>query len=257
MSTPNPARLLAGIDIPQRSRSGSFEILLDLVADVAPGRALDAPSGPGRLSEALHRLGHRVTAADLDDAFEPRHLPFVRLDLDRALPFADAVFDLVVCGDGVEHLENPFALFRELARVLADGGALVIATPNYLNLERRLNFLWSGSLTKPLARGAAPGDKSERGHISPLTLIRMAYIAEGVGLELVRSVGALPKRRQYWLLPLALGIRCVRPFLSDRWERDLFAEHTLTLRALLGGKKVMALFRKVAPPARSGPVPSR
>lgn len=241
------ARLLADIPIPQHSRRGSYEVLLELIREVPPGRALDAPCGPGLLSEALRRLGHEVTAGDLwADGFVPRDIPFFAMDLDAVFPFGDGAFDLVICGDGIEHLENPFALFREFSRVLSDGGTLVVATPNYLNLERRLKFLWSGSITKPLARttGFARGDKSDRGHINPLTLIRMAYIAETAGLDLVRSATALRKPRQYALAPLALAIRCFRPFLSESYRRDLFADHTLTMGSLLGGKVLLAVFRK-------------
>lgn len=241
-------RLLADIPIPQHSRQGSYEVLLELIGDLPRGRALDAPCGPGLLSEALRRLGHEVTAGDLRaDGFVPTDIPFFEMDLDAAFPFGDGAFELVVCGDGIEHLENPFALFREFSRVLADGGTLVVATPNYLNLERRLKFLWSGSITKPLARSSsdgAPNDKSGQGHINPLTLIRMAYIAETTGLELVRSTTALRKPRQFALAPLALAIRCFGPFLSDSYRRDLFAEHTLTMGALLGGKVLLAVFRK-------------
>ncbi len=240
-------QLLAEIGIPQHSRQGSYEVLLELIADLAPGRALDAPCGPGLLSEALRRLGHDVTAGDLfPGGFEPEGIPFFAMNLDAALPFADGDFDLVVCGDGIEHLENPFALFREFTRILADGGTLVVATPNYLNLERRLKFLWSGSITKPLTRSKASAghDPHGHGHINPLTLIRMAYIAETNGLELVRSTTALRKPRQLALAPLAAVIRCFRPFLSESYRRDLFVDHTLTMSALLGGKVLIAVFRK-------------
>jgi SAM-dependent methyltransferase len=191
-----------------------------------------------------------VTAGDLcADGFIPRDIPFFEMDLDAVFPFADGAFDLVICGDGIEHLENPFALFREFSRVLIDGGTLVVATPNYLNLERRLKFLWSGSITKPLVRtrGLAPDHPSGQGHINPLTLIRMAYIAETAGFDLVRSTTALRKPRQYALAPLALAIRCFRPFLSDAYRHNLFIDHTLTMNSLLGGKVLLAVFRKTQP----------
>jgi len=239
------ARLLADIAIPQHSRQGSYEVLLELIGGLPPGRVLDAPCGPGLLSEALRRLGHEVTAGDLfEDQFVPEGIPFFAIDLDAALPFADGAFDLVICGDGIEHLENPFALFREFARVLADGGTLVVATPNYLNLERRLKFLWSGSITKPLARTKQHAAGSAHGHINPLTLIRMAYIAETNGLDLIRSTTALRKPRQYALAPLAFALLCFRPFLSESYRRDLFIDHTLTIDSLLGGKVLLAVFRK-------------
>jgi SAM-dependent methyltransferase len=52
-----------------------------------------------------------------------------RADL-HALPFPDAVFDVVISMSVVEHLANPEQAFREFGRVLRPGGILVIQTPN-------------------------------------------------------------------------------------------------------------------------------
>ena len=41
-----------------------------------------------------------------------------------ALPFPDGAFDAVVCTVSVEYLTEPFAVFREVARVLRPGGCL-------------------------------------------------------------------------------------------------------------------------------------
>ncbi len=136
-----PARaLLDSIDIAQRSRRGSFEAILEIASALPRGRVLDVPCGPGLLSEALRRLGFKVEAADLDPSqFVPDSAIRVRAaDLDGPLPYADGGFDLVVCADGIEHLENPFLCCREFARVLGAGGRLIVATPHYLNVERRL-----------------------------------------------------------------------------------------------------------------------
>jgi len=46
----------------------------------------------------------------------------------EALPFHDAVFDLVMAMDIIEHVDNDEAVFRELARVMRPGGALVISS---------------------------------------------------------------------------------------------------------------------------------
>jgi SAM-dependent methyltransferase len=42
----------------------------------------------------------------------------------------DGEFDVMTCGEVIEHLENPGGLFRTAADVLAPGGRLVITTPN-------------------------------------------------------------------------------------------------------------------------------
>jgi len=240
--------LLREIGLPQRSRAGSLEAVLE-VADALPrGRALDVPCGPGLASEALRRLGFQVTAADLDEqAFAAsREIPFEKLDLDLPLPFADASFELVHCGDGIEHLENPMRALRELARVLAPGGTLVLTTPNYASLERRLRFLLSGSLAKPLPRGGAGPDAGPHGHVSPLPLTQLAWMAERAGLALVSSRTLLPQPRQRWLAPLALPALLYRALLSRERRRDLFAEHGKDV--LLGGRKLLLVFSRRAEP---------
>jgi len=46
-----------------------------------------------------------------------------------ALPFPDAVFDLVMAMDIIEHVDDDELVFRELARVLRPGGTLVLSSP--------------------------------------------------------------------------------------------------------------------------------
>jgi O-antigen biosynthesis protein len=48
----------------------------------------------------------------------------------RALPFADDSFDLAVCFEVIEHVDEQEATLDELRRVLAPGGVLVVSSPN-------------------------------------------------------------------------------------------------------------------------------
>ena len=68
------------------------------------------------------------------------------VDLNERLPFKDGSFDGVNLIETIEHIENQAQLIREIARVLKDGGAVVISTPNVLNVLSRLRFLFTGFL---------------------------------------------------------------------------------------------------------------
>ena len=54
----------------------------------------------------------------------------------EALPYADEVFDVVVCADILEHLEDDKAALSEILRVLRPGGVAIVTVPAY-------PWLWS------------------------------------------------------------------------------------------------------------------
>ena len=48
----------------------------------------------------------------------------------RAMTFADGTFDIVSCGELIEHMESPAAFVAELVRVCKPGGKVIIGTLN-------------------------------------------------------------------------------------------------------------------------------
>ena len=58
-----------------------------------------------------------------------------------ALPLAPGTFDVVLCGDLVEHLRRPGAALARLRPLLRPGGRLVLTTPNVANWALRLSLL--------------------------------------------------------------------------------------------------------------------
>jgi len=48
----------------------------------------------------------------------------------EAIPLGDAVCDLIICKDLIEHIERPHEVFLEVTRVLKAGGLAFISTPN-------------------------------------------------------------------------------------------------------------------------------
>lgn len=57
------------------------------------------------------------------------------------LPFADGLFDCVICTETLEHVPDDRAFVRELMRVLRRGGTLVISVPD----EHSERLLWKVS----------------------------------------------------------------------------------------------------------------
>ena len=72
--------------------------------------------------------GHGMNAQEL--AANPRLDAWHLQDLNRdaRLPWADASFDAVLVAVSVQYLVDPVAVFREVGRLLARGGELIVAT---------------------------------------------------------------------------------------------------------------------------------
>ncbi|WP_206070491.1 methyltransferase domain-containing protein [Knoellia koreensis] len=110
----------------------------------APSTVLDAGSGEGYAAELLGRAwpGSRVVGVDYDAAATAHaarahageHAAYLRGAL-TALPVADAMFDVTVSMQVLEHIWTPEEFVRELARVTRPGGALVLSTPNRLTFS--------------------------------------------------------------------------------------------------------------------------
>ena len=99
---------------------------------------LDAGCGTGYGTEILADAGAtRVVGIDVSEAAiteaksnsSRQTSEFLLGDL-HSLPFADASFDLAVCFEVIEHVENQQLAIAELRRVLRPTGILTISSPN-------------------------------------------------------------------------------------------------------------------------------
>jgi SAM-dependent methyltransferase len=123
-----------------RGRRRVLERAIARVDLPAPARVLDAGCGSGRNMLELARYGEvagvELSATSAALARE-RGVGVIVEGSVLEMPFAADSFDLAVCLDVIEHLEDDRAALRELRRVLAPGGALLVTVPAY-------QWLWSG-----------------------------------------------------------------------------------------------------------------
>jgi ubiquinone/menaquinone biosynthesis C-methylase UbiE len=75
-----------------------------------------------------------ITAVDMDErVLQNREVDVpIRGNLEK-LPLLENKFDIIICRDVLEHLENPVACFKEFSRVLKDGGLCFFLAPNVLH----------------------------------------------------------------------------------------------------------------------------
>jgi SAM-dependent methyltransferase len=101
------------------------------------------------------------------------------------LPLEPASFDVVLCGDVVEHLRDPVATLARLRPFLRPGGRLVLSTPNVANWAIRLSLL--GGRWRYTERGIL-----DRSHTHLFTRATLAEALRAAGYEGVRIDFSVP-----------------------------------------------------------------
>jgi SAM-dependent methyltransferase len=143
--------------------AGVHEYAVELARTLLPqsGRILEVGAGCGALTLRMRDAGFDVVPTDL----QPPHEWIHRLDLD-APEWTDQTrgpFDLVVCVETLEHVENPRQVLRSIRSVMRPGDRLLVSTPNITHPHSRLKMLLRGS---PVFFG--PAKYYQPGHISIL-----------------------------------------------------------------------------------------
>jgi glycosyltransferase involved in cell wall biosynthesis len=117
----------------KESVDGSHQAIVEWM-DRPPCRVLDVGCSSGRLSERMRDLGHYVVGIDLLDheGVKERTDEFHRANLDEGLPPSlEGQFDVIVCGDVLEHVRRPEALLNELGSRIDQRGRLIASVPNF------------------------------------------------------------------------------------------------------------------------------
>lgn len=143
------------------------------------GTLVDVGCGTGALWQVLRPAFGRYVGVDLVkyDGF-PLDAEFVTGNLDDGpLPLADDYADVVASVETIEHLENPRAFMRQLARVVKPGGVVIVSTPNQLSLLSKLTLVVKNQFN---AFQEAPG--LYPAHLTALLEIDLLRIARECGL---------------------------------------------------------------------------
>lgn len=135
----------------------------EVVRAVGPDkkRVLECGCNEGFLSSALIEAGHNVTSIDKDQKQLDKAKGFFGIEGKigdvNELSFGDKEFDVVIGGELLEHVENPFKALGEMFRVARDRVIITLPVGEY----------WLGELTHQWGLEAAFVDH-DSGSISRL-----------------------------------------------------------------------------------------
>jgi SAM-dependent methyltransferase len=161
----------------ERGRRATARRLLERIERVRPGgRLLDVGCGHGLLVDEARRRGWDVRGLEVSSSaagyardvlgLDVREEPVEALD-----PSRDGPFDAIVLADVIEHLDDPVAVVRSCAALLAvDGGVLCVVTPDPRSRTARLaGARWWALL---------PGHT----YLLPRTTLRSVLAGEGLAI---------------------------------------------------------------------------
>lgn len=184
----NPARLGYIRTAIDRHWQGDSSTLRPL----AGKRALDVGCGAGLLAEPLARMGAAVTGVDAaaeNVAVATAHAAGQRLAIDyQHGDIADAAFagplgqfDLVTSMEVIEHVADPGAFLAALVARMADGGLMILSTPNRTAASKLLLVEGAEAL------GAVPKGTHDWSRF--LTPEELTALAQDCGLRVVDLTG--------------------------------------------------------------------
>jgi 2-polyprenyl-3-methyl-5-hydroxy-6-metoxy-1,4-benzoquinol methylase len=162
-----------------------------LLAAVGTGnRVLDVGCSSGYLAQPLSERGNTIVGIELDPEAACAAEQFCERVLvgdveAMELPLEPGSFDVVLCGDLIEHLRDPVAALARLRLFLRPEGRVVLSTPNIANWAIRLSLL--GGRWRYTDRGIL-----DRTHTHLFTRTTLAEALHRAGYEQVQIDFSVP-----------------------------------------------------------------
>lgn len=162
-------------------------VLLELIdfkktRKAGENKLLNMGGGSGQAAQLYEKIGFDVYSLDLRSSPSDKKNMYFDLNKDMPIPFEGKSFDVVMCQEVIEHVENPWKIFRNAKELLKDDGVFVVSTPNILSLQSKIIFFFTGYFKWFTKRDLAY-------HINPIPEWEMRLIAEKNNFNIYSTKG--------------------------------------------------------------------
>lgn len=126
-----------------RGRRITFRKILRRIEEyrTGKGKILDFGAGPGFFLDEARKIGWEIYGCESADWAKSYALENFGIELvadDAVKNFPDDFFDVITLFDVIEHVKYPSGLLAFLSKKLKKGGFLVITTPRFESLTRKI-----------------------------------------------------------------------------------------------------------------------
>jgi methionine biosynthesis protein MetW len=181
-----------------------FRKVLQIAAKLGGERFLDIGCGDGSFTLLLKDALQAKEAMGIEISPEAicvlngKGIKAYQLDIDeQPFSFDTNYFDIVYCGEIIEHLFNPDHLLDEVHRVLKPGGRCIITTPNLAGWPNRLALSVG---YQPFATSVSPehegtgklmlkGAEGQWGHIRVFTMRALKELLQIHSYKIIQTFG--------------------------------------------------------------------
>ncbi|MFA5841405.1 MAG: class I SAM-dependent methyltransferase [Candidatus Paceibacterota bacterium] len=112
-------------------KSYTREVLKNVLPRYCRGKTVDVGAGRAKYKNYIKKYAESyMTVDDLssDYQFDAKETKPDVISSVFNMPFEDGSFDTVICTEVLEHVEDPFALMKEISRILKKGGHAIISS---------------------------------------------------------------------------------------------------------------------------------
>lgn len=213
-------------------RRNHVQLLRNIKSLNDESKILDMGIAWGMWPHILSQLGYDVTGVDWAKLYSTEGLTQRHPTLKdvhafdyttQVWPFPDNTFDLITHYDLIEHIHPPLKhTFNEMYRVLKPGGHIILTTPNFLSLRKRLSMLLGKSPSSQIQRFYEDDPFIE--HIKEYSMAELKYYFSKLPWKIQKTLYVnhlfyfRMKSAKWFKLPffyLYLAVVGLFPFLRD------------------------------------------
>lgn len=146
-------------------------------------KLLNLGGGVGQVADIYTAIGYKVTNVDIEVKKETSSNIKFDLNSTSRLPIKRSSYDVIVCQEIIEHLNNPWQLIESAHTLLKPNGHLVLTTPNIASKKSKDIFVKTNYFHWFT-------EECFEYHINPIPYWEVELILEKVGFTKSRILGS-------------------------------------------------------------------